>query len=54
MDGRRQVGWPVVDDGMRTVRSVHSQFPMILECLSAAVLEENHQSTGIVVVLSGH
>ena len=30
MDGRRRVRWPVLDDGMWTVRVVHLQFPMKL------------------------
>ena len=44
MDGRQRLRSPVVDDGMWTVRGVHSQFPMILECLSAAVLGESSVS----------
>ena len=45
-DGRQTTGEivSVVDDGMWTVRGVHSQFPMILECLSAAVLGESSVS----------
>ena len=40
IDGGWQVRWPVVDDGMWTVRGVHSQFPMTFDCLSAAALGE--------------
>ena len=37
-----QVRWPVMDDGMwtGTVRGVHSQYLMTLDCLSAAALGE--------------
>ena len=40
IDGGWQVRWPVMDDGMWTVRGVHSQSPMTLGCLSAAALRE--------------
>ena len=45
-DGRQTTGEMVrvVDDGMWTVRGVHSQFPMIFDSLSAAALGESSVS----------